>query len=338
MSNREDHLNRRFEKKSARVGIQTQHHPATAPGKSEEPQKRSGKAWIALLIVAVAVATAIVIWQYSIHSKADIAIPTPPESAERFVQVASQYANAIALVVVTHPEMTREAGPLPIGTAWAVGPNVFATNAHVAIPVQEVLDAGGAAYLAINRAPDRRYRITRSVCHPRYEQAGYDFDGREEAVSSYDVALFFIEETVEPYFELADDEELARLSSGYRVSYLGFPMEEMAGGGVNPRSPVATMQSGIITSVTNYWLSDASFADQLLVHHNLAATGGASGSPIFNQDGKIVAILNAGNIGLSLTHTEMGLSYKRMPSAVLVNFAQRADLVRELLKESSPQP
>jgi hypothetical protein len=42
-------------------------------------------------------------------------------------------------------------------------------------------------------------------------------------------------------------------------------MKGMAGGGVEIRNPVATMQSGIITSVTDYWLAQANYEKRLLV-------------------------------------------------------------------------
>jgi hypothetical protein len=61
-----------------------------------------------------------------------------------------------------------------------------------------------------------------------------------------------------------------------------------------------------------------------LIHHDLPATGGASGSPIVGPNGKVVALLNAGNIFM--------VDGRRIPNAVLVNFAQRADLVRDMLE------
>lgn len=64
------------------------------------------------------------------------------------------------------------------------------------------------------------------------------------------------------------------------------------------------------------------------MQHNLGATGGASGSPIFNAKGEIVAILNAGNIIGSVSF-ESG-NVVRAPSSVMVNFAQRVDLLRDI--------
>ena len=54
-------------------------------------------------------------------------------------------------------------------------------------------------------------------------------------------------------------------------------------------------------------------------------TGGASGSPIFNANGEVVALLCGGNI-VPQVKTEKGI-LTRLPSAALVNFAVRADLL-----------
>ena len=80
---------------------------------------------------------------------------------------------------------------------------------------------------------------------------------------------------------------------------------------------------GIVTSVTDMFHLPSSVELRQLVHHDLPATGGQSGSPVVGASGRVVAVLNAGNIIM----TDRG----RIPSAALVNFAQRADLVRDML-------
>jgi len=152
------------------------------------------------------------------------------------------------------------------------------------------------------------------------------------------------------------------------------------------------MQTGIITAVTDYWGSQADEGDRLLVQHNLPSTGGASGSPIFDQNGDVVAVLCAGNTTYTLpTETKIAVErakakvvaaledqlgtenlsaedkakaieaakarlgqisslkvgvedLERAPSAAQINFAQRADILKELLdayqqavKENSAQ-
>lgn len=248
-----------------------------------------------------------------------------PEQA--LAEVARDHASAVGLVVIVHPRI--EGGkPTPMATAWAIAPKVFATNSHVSKPVRDVLANGGSAYVVINRSPDKKLKIVQAVVHPKYEKRELNFEGKEHAVPAYDVGLLYVDEAAPKHFLVARRPELERLDSGYRIGFLGFPMEGMAGGGVEIRSPVATMQSGIVTSVTDYWLAAASYEKRLLVQHNLGATGGASGSPIFNASGEIVAILNAGNIIGSVSF-ETG-QVARAPSGVMVNFAQRVDLLRDI--------
>lgn len=248
-----------------------------------------------------------------------------PEQA--LAEVAKEYASAVGLVVIVHPRI--EGGkPTPMATAWAVGPRQFATNSHVSKPVRDVLAQGGSAYVVINRSPDRKLKIVQALVHPKYEKTELNFEGKEHAVPAYDVGMLYVDEDAPKVFRVAKRAELEKLDSGYRIGYLGFPMEGMAGGGVEMRSPVATMQSGIVTSTTDYWLASASYEKRLLVQHNLGAAGGASGSPIFNSAGEIVALLNAGNIIGSVSF-ETG-TVTRAPSGVMVNFAQRVDLLRDI--------
>ena len=74
-------------------------------------------------------------------------------------------------------------------------------------------------------------------------------------------------------------------------------------------------------------------APKHLIRHNLPATGGASGSPIFAPNGEVVGILFAGNILLDSYCKEKQKAAKkdpgicRMPNAAMINFAERADLL-----------
>ena len=250
---------------------------------------------------------------------------------QALADAAARNAAAVGVVVATGP-----GGPEAFGTAWALGDRVFATNAHVARPVGEAIQQGAVVHVVLNRNPQKKFRVTRAVPHAAYEEAGLGPDGRPSAVPINDVGLLEVDGELPVAMRIAPREELEKLRSGYRVAYMGFPCENLAGGGVDPNNPVATMQSGIVTSVTDWWLGQADFAKSLLVQHNLGATGGASGSPIFNTRGEVVAVLSAGNIIEQVRVDANGNTHiERAPSAAMVNFAQRADLLETFIDKKN---
>ncbi len=249
---------------------------------------------------------------------------------DQVIAAARKYENCVALVVLSGKNQQGEPTTVPMATAWAISENALATNSHVTTPVKEHLANGGAAFVVINKNPELRFRIVESVVHPKYGKEHLNIDGKNSAIPAYDVGILKVEGSLPNHFQIAADGELEQLDSGYRVAYLGFPMEGIAGGGVDYHSPVATMQSGIITANTDYWLSKASFAERRLVAHNLGATGGSSGSPVFNARGEVVAILSAGNIigQIKIVNGQIGM--QRAPSGVMINYAQRVDLLRDI--------
>jgi V8-like Glu-specific endopeptidase len=238
--------------------------------------------------------------------------------------VADTYKFAVGAVVVVIPKV----GAVAFGTAWAFESNLFATNAHVVKAMEDIAQKAPDApfYIAINQRPDKRLKITGFKRHPQYEKREIRFDGKEAIHSSFDIGVIRTSEAAPTHFNVATRGQLQSLRSGARVAFLGFPTESLEGGNLDTQMPIATMQSGIVTSLSDSFLGDSGFENNRLVRHNLPATGGASGSPIFTPDGVVVAILWGGNLQNSVVQKEEGkLAVERDPSAALVNFAARID-------------
>lgn len=272
-----------------------------------------------LVVLAILAGIGLILWKQS-----------EGDSDERMAAISRQYENCVGLVVFMERDQQGKLFPLADSTAWAVGDQVFATNSHVSGPVAEALAKGQEVFVVLNKNADNKYRVTKAVTHPKYGKPLPNIEGKPPAVPAYDVGLLYVDGKLPNKFRIASQEELAKLDSGYRVAYIGFPSERLNGGGVDLRSPVATMQSGIITSNTDFWLARGMPKDRLLVAHNMGSAGGASGSPVFNSRGEIVAIHSAGNHITQVVAQNGVLKPTRAPSGVMINFAQRIDMLKDI--------
>ncbi|MFN0264829.1 trypsin-like peptidase domain-containing protein [Tepidamorphus sp. 3E244] len=253
--------------------------------------------------------------------------------------------NAAHLVVMRD----ANGGESAVGTAWPVAPDKLVTNAHVAELFNEIDQ--GSEFLLV-RSPGeqaRTFEVTKVRMHAGYRdfsgyvdrqslgaegfRSGYSEASRP---SAFDVALLVVQadEPLSPVLELAEGEQLADLGSGARLAFAGYPMRCVDGGNTQQIAPTPSVQQGEISSVTDYFLfPPGSPSEGLLVRHSVPATGGASGGPLIGLDGKVVAVLSGGTV-IDTGSPEGEKNPCRMsPSAVMINYAQRADLVAELLRE-----
>jgi hypothetical protein len=230
-------------------------------------------------------------------------------------------------------------GVTPFGTAFVAAPGVLATNAHVAEAIEAL---GDGVQLVVRRAGrgSADLPVTKVSLHPDYRRfeeawraygplaAGAGGEARRITdAGAYDVALLFVADPVAlpPPLPLAPNADLLGLEPGDPVGYVGFPVESAALGGVNMDDPEAQLQVGRITALTDFFLVKAEPADRQLLQHSLPVQGGASGSPVLDRQGRVVGVLSGGNL------VEVNTDGTRVPSGVGVNFAQRVDLLRELL-------
>jgi hypothetical protein len=223
------------------------------------------------------------------------------------------------------------------GTAWVVGPGLLASNAHVVEPVLQ-LPAGAKAFVRSNVPPYDTIEIKSVEMHPHYKafpayHARYFPMGARGQIGptlAYDTGLIRVDPAAKlaPPLKIASQGTLEALSPGEVVAFIGYPMEGMAAEGVNVKAPNPQTQIARITAVTDFFLVAGPPATRHLVQHSLPATGGASGSPIFNAKGEVIAAFNAVNF----IFLRQGEEIKRVANPVIVNFGQRADLVTELIE------
>lgn len=246
---------------------------------------------------------------------------------------------------VYNVQLVDEKGGIDVGggTASVVGPHELATNGHVAIGFQ-TLRPGERM---IVRAPGENgatYQVTGVTIHPGYMaleafirsdiRARFNFRGLTRdslGGNGYDVALLHVKETLpaDQRLELATAEELRTLAPGTPLVSAGYPVELLQNNWSLSKSASPELHVGVVTSVTDMFGLPAPLEHRQLVHFDLPATGGQSGSPVLAGSGRVVALLNSGNA--------YRVDGGRLPNAALINFGQRADLVRDLLDGTAQQ-
>jgi hypothetical protein len=243
-------------------------------------------------------------------------------------RIRARLDHAAFLVEIRHQP---EGCPDWDATAWPVGRDLLVTNAHV------VDGAGSGAMLVRAPGPDgKEYRVVGSVVHPGYKAFGAFFrhqdlvkwdDGQVETPPTglaYDVALLRVKGPLpeDAILPLASRSALQSLWKGMQIESEGYPSQNVSGSSVLGCGATPKWRSGAIESLTDYFSSaQQNPAETLLVTHNIPITCGASGSPVIGADGKVIAVISAfSSTGGVCT-----------PSAVMINYAQRADLVADLI-------
>ncbi|MGO8704309.1 MAG: trypsin-like peptidase domain-containing protein [Candidatus Brocadiia bacterium] len=261
--------------------------------------------------------------------------------------LAKARPSVYMVVLRFQPEGKSSYEEVQLGTAWVIADGVLATNAHVA----EVFNNLGKTmedlkplgilqeYVVRSDAPEpKTHRIKSVRIHPGYEEfqkiwgelkPGYGQSLRtlrivDAAGPACDVGLLQVDEAdqagLAEKLPVATPKELGELLAGRSVGYVGYPGENLAL--ISQTHPNPVTQVGSITAVTDFL--GVSSKDGQLIQNSLPLAGGASGSPVLNADGHVIAILSAGNMVVT--------SSGRTPSAAGINFAQRVDLVTELLE------
>lgn len=251
-------------------------------------------------------------------------------------ELANEFAESIFLVVVQHFDSKGKVVSTSTGTGFVVDANgILGTNAHVAHSIDGPKPKGAKsrAVVVIQNSTGLMFNVKRWVAHEDYDKSSVD---------SPDVALIWFDRdhktegtvTINA-LPLADSERVQALAVGQHLGTLGFPGElsgqYLRGIDLDSRTApgtVATFKDGWITKLTDFKRQVGKTpARRYLIHHSASLSGGTSGSPMFNGDGQVIAVNNA---GVDINLRDIGL---RTPSASELGQGIRVDLLQELMDE-----
>jgi S1-C subfamily serine protease len=199
--------------------------------------------------------------------------------------IFSRYSDAVYFV-----EIMMDKGAT-IGTAFAIDKNgKLGTNAHITFPAANALKAGRKVSV-IAQGGKKVYPVVSAVSHPQY----INWPGGKIRYQTPDVGVLVVRlppgELLPKAVELANEEDLHKLRPGAQLCYIGFP-------GWSNYDSLKRIEphiyNGGLSRLMTLKEESGDFATTFLLQHDMASMGGASGSPIFNRHGKVVAIHNSG--------------------------------------------
>lgn len=239
---------------------------------------------------------------------------------------------AKAVQALTRAVKTVHPGVMLIGTAQGHGTGfvisrkhrLVATNAHVA----DILHANGSM-LAIRNGSAEVYKVDRVWYHPGVMRHASESiilrrqDPKDGEVHPRcpDVAVLHLADGPDLLFEF----ELATVQDvddcfAQPVGMLGYPGHDTEGWPGIGEKAEATLREGIICRLSDFYGNVNVSKEQLqFLQHSMTSWFGFSGSPLFLQDGRVIAINNSSR------------AVKKGAHQIQIAFAIRIDCLWELL-------
>jgi hypothetical protein len=308
--------------------------------------KRMAIAGAALaVIVAVGAASAVYFWSAGQGARLNEAVAALADSQAKVAAqnigqpVREKLLAASFLVYVRQPGGEER----PLGSASPIGPNLLATNAHIAV-VMEELRQGQKLFVKAPGSAGRTFEVIEAKPHPGYKEFEKFLESDPLYVTStkgcptcispilaasggaYDVATLRVADgaALSPILEIATEQDLAGLQPGTPLAMSGYPLEEISSNRVQSVAATPTLSIGMVSANTDFFSLPADIRQRRLIQHNLPGTGGNSGSPVVTSNGKIVGLHNAGSY-------IMVPNVGRVPNAAMVRYAQRSDTLADLV-------
>jgi hypothetical protein len=239
------------------------------------------------------------------------------------VLAGKQQSVYVCLILNDAPDVD----PISFGTAFSVAPGKLATNAHVA-EIFSQLGPGQTIVARDGSQPPIDLRIERAELHPGYEmwREMVELHKKNESLPiAFDVALLHVQPQdigqQKPALVIANRQELLSIRAGDGVATIGFPMEDQLGGGLNINRPLPRLAAGHVSRMVDMFLGATTPEESFRLQSQMTSAGGASGSPFFNDSGRVVGILDAGDMAI--------INNVRVPTGGV--YGQRIDILLELL-------
>ena len=231
-------------------------------------------------------------------------------------RIAAAYNGAIYLLVERGPTGVENG----LCTAFAVRPDLLATNAHCVVAMERRQGTGATYFALPNGGRGEHLAISSMWRHPGYQPEGEH--------PSADVGLVQIQGSAPVQVTLAPLGRVQQLGPGDEIYVYGFP-----GDLVNVSSPVATITNGVIGRTVAFDGTGADVQNAQLIQHSAFTSPGTSGSPIFDRDGQVIAV-NAGTFRSAQQQQVMGPLGPEAQTVVTESgykYGVRADLLASLL-------
>lgn len=291
-------------------------------------QRRTTYVLAALLIAALASLTALILWSQKdadeiADLREDLARLAPEDPRRKAIE------NRLGTLHPSNANFGRNlydrskkgifmlaSGNEGFCTAFAVRPSTLATNAHC---IAQAKKKGGRIVAFENEGRGQvSFNVTEMRVHPAYRDT-------DENNLTPNVGVVTINGRAAAVLEIATAKELAAAGAGDDIYIIGFPGRLM-----DATNPAATFLAANIGRITNSAGRPGAYADTWLFQHDAPTTGGMTGSPIFNGQGKVIAI-NAGAYQENDDET-IGGKKTEVVRASPYKFGMRVDLLDVILR------
>jgi hypothetical protein len=239
----------------------------------------------------------------SVASPTPVLMPPPNEGMASVVpsdcppdrDVLERAALATYAIVFGALGAENEPNPIFTATAFAVGPNLLATNAHVTRGLEEMIaQVGYEDVVAVQAGTGTVVPLELAVSHP-----GFNGDPLGEP----DVGLLTTRAVLPSVLELAPANGVTRVGVTDDVYVVGFPsdVDEAVPTIPGQTIPQATALPGDVTALRNFDPNVAvTQASADIIQHDAATSPGMSGAPMLNC-GVVIGVNNAGTVKQILT-------------------------------------